>query len=58
MINLFNNLIFRARPCQLSGSCSKGQFEIFKIAKKYGDMRKEEQIVNLLELMGPESIHI
>jgi len=36
----------------------KGQFEIFKIAKKYGDMREEEQIANLLVLMGPESVPI
>jgi len=36
----------------------KGQFEIFKIAKKYGDMGDEEQIANLLVLMGPESVPI
>lgn len=36
----------------------KSQFEIIKIAKKYADMTEEEQVANLLLLMGPDSVRI
>jgi len=36
----------------------KSQFDIYKIAKKYSDMGEDEQIANLLVLMGPESVPI
>ena len=36
----------------------KSQFEIIKIAKKYADMTKEEQVANRLLLMGLDSIKI
>ncbi|XP_067943108.1 uncharacterized protein [Watersipora subatra] len=36
----------------------KRGFNILKIAKKYGDMEDEEQIANLLMLMGPERVPI
>ena len=36
----------------------KSQFEVFKVAKKFADMNDEEQIANLLVLMGPESVPI
>lgn len=36
----------------------KGQFKIFRIAKKYGDMSEEEQICNMLVQMGQDSVPI
>ena len=36
----------------------KAQFDILKIAKKYADMEEEEQIANLLMLMGSDSVPI
>lgn len=36
----------------------KSQFTIYKVAKKFGDMSEEEQIANLLVLMGADSIPI
>lgn len=36
----------------------KAQFEIYKVAKKFADMEEEEQIANLLLLMGSDSVPI
>ena len=36
----------------------KAQFAVVKIAKKYADMKIEEQIVNLLVLIGSDSVPI
>ena len=36
----------------------RDQFEIVRIAKKYAEMEDDEQIANLLLLMGPDSVPI
>lgn len=51
-------LNFSSESLALDWKMFKAQFEIFKVAKKYGEMSAEEQIANLLVLMGPESVPI
>ena len=42
----------------MSWKTFKTQFAVVKIAKKYADIEAEEQIVNLLLLMGSDSVPI
>lgn len=54
------------KPIDFSGSTNlasnwksfKSQFNIFKIAKGYSKLSEEEQIANMLVLMGPDSVRI
>ena len=51
-------LNFASDTLSIDWKTFKAQFEIFKVAKKYGGMEEAERIANLLVLMGPDSVPI
>ena len=51
-------LNFKGENLALDWKVFKAQFEVIKIAKKYSTMGAEEQIANLLLLMGSDSVPI
>lgn len=49
---------FSSANVAASWKAFKGQFKIFKVAKKFAEMTEEEQICNMLVQMGSDSVQI